>query len=143
MDYPAVFEADRKAGGFVITLPDLPWGVTQAETEAEGLEMAQDLLALVLSEHIRKNLDLPSPGAARGRKVRRVRLPALQEAKVELYRQWRASGITKAEFARRIGIAKTNLDRLFNFKHHSRLDQMEAAFAALGKRLTIALEDAA
>ena len=53
-----------------------------------------------------------------------------------------ASGIRKAELARRLGIPKTTVDRLFNFEHHTRLDQMEAAFAALGKRLSIEISDA-
>ncbi len=33
--------------------------------------------------------------------------------------------------------------RLLAFTHHSRLDQLEAAFLALGKRLAFHLEDAA
>ena len=43
---------------------------------------------------------------------------------------------------RRLGIPKTTVDRLFDPDNHSRLDQMEAAFAALGKRLSIGVEDA-
>jgi antitoxin HicB len=45
--------------------------------------------------------------------------------------------------ARRLGISKTNVDRLFDLKHHSRLDQIEAAVKALGKELTIDVRDAA
>jgi len=44
-----------------------------------------------------------------------------------------ASGIRKAELARRLGIPKTTVDRLFDLDRHTRLDQIEAAFAALGK----------
>ena len=47
------------------------------------------------------------------------------------------------DLARRLGIPKTIIDRLFDLNHHSRLDQMEAAFAALGKRLAVQIEDAA
>lgn len=49
----------------------------------------------------------------------------------ELYKTFRASGMRKAEPARRIGIPKSNLDRLFDLSHRSRLEQLEAAFAAL------------
>jgi predicted RNase H-like HicB family nuclease len=31
----ARFEPDAQKGGFVVTFPDFPWGVTQGETEAE------------------------------------------------------------------------------------------------------------
>ena len=49
----------------------------------------------------------------------------------------------KAEFARRIGIPKTHIERLFSLRHHSRLDRIEAAFAALGKRLHVEVRNAA
>ena len=56
---------------------------------------------------------------------------------------FRASGVKKAELARRLGIPKTTVDRLFDLDNHSRLDQIEAAFAALGKRITLEIQDAA
>jgi hypothetical protein len=62
-------------------------------------------------------------------------LPALQSAKVRLYEAFRESGMRKAELARRIGVPKSNLERLFDLKHHSRLDQLEGAFHALKKRI--------
>lgn len=70
-------------------------------------------------------------------------MPALESAKVELYRAFLASGIRKSELARRLGIAKTNVDRLFALNRKSRFDQIEKAFAALGKRLDIEVRDAA
>jgi len=62
---------------------------------------------------------------------------------VGLYRQWNASALRKVDLARRLGIPKTVIDRLFDLNHHSRLDQLDAAFAVLGKRLSVNIEDAA
>jgi len=42
-----------------------------------------------------------------------------------------------------LGIPKTTVDRLFDFANHTRLDQIEAAFAALGKRIAVEVKDAA
>jgi antitoxin HicB len=56
---------------------------------------------------------------------------------------FRASGIRKAELARRLGIPKTTIDRLFDFNRHTRLDQLEAAFRVLGKRLSVEIREAA
>lgn len=67
----------------------------------------------------------------------------MQAAKVDLYTTFLASGRKKAELARRIGIAKTHIDRLFSLRHYSRLNQVEAAFSALGKRLHVEARDAA
>jgi len=38
---------------------------------------------------------------------------------------------------------KTHIDRLFSLRRHSRLDQIEAGLAALGKRLHVETRDAA
>lgn len=142
MEYPALFDPAEE-GGFVITFPDFSWGVTQGDTEAEGREMALDAILTMIQEHIRKGEPLPRPSRPRGRKYRVIRLPVLQGIKAELYRQFLASGIRKTELARRLGIPKTVVDRLFDLNHHSRLDQIEAAFRVLGKEVAIEIRDAA
>jgi antitoxin HicB len=141
--YLALFEPDREAGGYVVTFPDFGYGVTQGETDKEAMEMAQDLLMLTIGDYIREGKQLPAPSRRRGAKFRAVPLPALHTAKVDLYRAFLESGLKKAEFARRIGIPKTHIERLFSLRHHSRLNQIEAALAALGKRLHVEARDAA
>ena len=141
--YLALFGPDRKAGGYVVTFPDFGYGVTQGETDAEAMERAQDLLMLTIGDYIREGKPLPRPSRRRGAKFRPVPLPALRCAKVDLYVAFHASRLTKAEFARRIGIPKTHIARLFSLRHHSRLDQIEAALRALGKRLHVEARDAA
>ena len=121
--YQSIFEPDREAGGFVITFPDFDWGVSQADTEADALAMAEDLLVTMLGDHIKQSQEIPIPKRRRGSRYRDIRLPALQSAKVELYRVFCASGLRKAELARRIGIPKSNFERLFNLRHHSRLNR--------------------
>jgi antitoxin HicB len=141
--YPALFEPDLKAGGYTVTFPDFGYGVTQGETGEEAMEMARDLLMLTIGDYIREGKPLPAPSRRRGTKFRPVPLPALQSAKVDLYTAFLESGLKKAEFARRIEIPKTHIDRLFSLRHHSRLDRIEAALAALGKRLHVETRDAA
>jgi antitoxin HicB len=142
MEYPALFEPAEE-GGFIITFPDFGWGMSQADTEAEAHIMATALLQTLAQEHIRNGEPLPLSGKPRGRKVRMVRLPALQSAKAELYRLSLASGVRKAELARRLGIPKANVDRVFDLGHRSRLDRIEAAFQALGKEIRIEVRPAA
>ncbi len=141
--YLALFEPDHEAGGYVVTFPDFGYGVTQGETVEEAMEMAQDLLMLTIGDYIREGKQLPAPSRRRGAKFRPVPLPALQTAKIDLFRAFLKSGLKKAEFARRIGIPKTHVERLFSLRRHSRLNQIEAALAALGKRLHIEARDAA
>ena len=141
MEYPALFET-AKEGGFIVTFPDFDWGITQGDSEEEAMEMAADALRTMIQEHVRKGEEIPRPGKPRGRKYRVIRLAALDTTKAELYSAFRASGIKKVELARRLGIPKTTVDRLFDLDHHSRLDQIEGAFAALGKRLAVEVRDA-
>lgn len=62
MRYPARFEPAAE-GGFVVTFRDIPEAITQGETEAEALEMAQDALATALELYVEANRPLPAPSA--------------------------------------------------------------------------------
>ncbi len=143
MKYPALFEPAEE-GGFVITFPDIEEAITQGDDELDARGMARDALITMIAYFIRHGKPVPSPTSQpRGKKYRMIELPAIVSLKTELYIAFLASGIRKSELARRMGIPKTTVDRLFDFKNHTRLDQIEAAFAAIGKRLHIAVEDTA
>src|ERR1017187_6051798 len=102
LSYRALLEPGEE-GGFVVTFPDLGHGATQGESEAEAMEMAADFLASVISDYIASGEPLPPPKKHPGKKYRTVPLPALAAAKAELYRTFLASGVRKAELARRLG----------------------------------------
>jgi antitoxin HicB len=68
-----------------------------------------------------------------------VELPALALLKSALYVISRAQNVNRAELARRLGWHREQVDRLFRLDHNSRLDQLEAAFKALGAPLRFAL----
>lgn len=142
MQYPTLFEPAEESG-FVITFPDWGWGVSQGEDEADATAMAADALETMIAYNIRHGKPVPPPGAAKGRKYRMIELPAMVALKTELYIAFTASGIRKADLAQRLGIPATVVDRLFDFRNRTRLDQIEAAFAALGKRIAVEVEDAA
>jgi len=142
MKYPAVFEPAEE-GGFVITFPDVDEAITQGDDEREGLDMAQDALITMFAHLIREGKPINPPRCPKGRKIRMIDLPVMVSVKTALYIAFRESGMTKAELARKLDIPRANVDRLFDFRHQSRMDQMEAAFRAVGKELTIGVRDAA
>ena len=141
MEYPALFEPQPE-GGYLITFPDFDWGISQGDAEEDSRMMATALLQTMIQKHIRDGEPPPKASRFRGRKYRLIRLPAMQAAKAELYRQFRASGLRKIDLASRMGIPKTVVDRLFDLDHHTRMNQIEAAFEALGKRIDIVVENA-
>jgi antitoxin HicB len=67
----------------------------------------------------------------------------LAQIKLALYLEFRKARISKADLARKMGIAKQQVDRLFDLQHSSRVEQIELAFNALGKVISISIEDAA
>ncbi len=55
----------------------------------------------------------------------------------------REQGIGKAALARRLHCHLQEIDRLLDLQHASRLNQLEQVFAAIEKRLEVAIADAA
>jgi hypothetical protein len=53
----------------------------------------------------------------------------------------RATHVNKSELARRLDWHLPQVDRCLNVRHGSQIDQMEAAFAALGKKLVVNVID--
>jgi antitoxin HicB len=138
--YPVELTPDTN-GTLLVTFPDLAEATTFGEDEAEALLRAVDALETVLAARIDDREDIPLPSAPTGRPC--VALPALSAAKVLLYRAMRKAGVRKADLARRLGWQGPQVDRLLDLGHASRLDQIEQALAALGKRLTVDVADAA
>lgn len=137
LDYPVILEAQPE-GGFVATFPDVPEAITQGEDEDEALFYAIDALETALSFYVDDRKPLPVPSKAkRGQKT--VRPSALECAKLGVYRAMTEQGIKKSELARRLGWHLPQVDRLFDLKHASRFDQIEAAARALGRHIEVSV----
>ena len=78
-------------GGYIVSFPDLPNATTQADTIQEAEEMAADAVRTLFWGLMNAGEEIPSPGKARGRRLHAISLPALESAKIELYRAWKKS----------------------------------------------------
>ena len=125
-------------GGYIVNFPDSPNGWSQGDDRAEALAQAEDLLEEMVLGMMAHGEDVPLPSAAEGRPT--VALPALTAAKLEAYRAMRAAGLNKKQLAERLGWQPSQVTRLFDGRHASRLDQIEAALRALGRRLVVSSE---
>jgi antitoxin HicB len=134
--YPV--QLDEEDGGYVVTLPDIPYGATQGDDLAEALAQAEDFLEEAVLGMMAHGEDVPLPSPAKGRPT--VALPALTAAKLEAYRAMRAAGLNKKQLAERLGWQPSQVTRLFDGRHASRLDQIEAALRVLGRRLVVSSE---
>ncbi len=139
--YPVVL-APNGQGGFIVEFPDVPEALTEGASEAEALRWAEDALAVALSGYVDDNRDIPRPSRL-GRGRHAVSLPPMAAAKLAIYQAMRDQRLTRADLAQRMGCDARQTRRLLDLDHNSRLDQLESALAALGKRLVVEVKDAA
>jgi antitoxin HicB len=135
--YPVILAEDDN-GTILATCPDLPEAATFGEDREEALLRAIDAIETAIQGRIADREPVPLPSAA-GEAV--VELPMQTTLKILLYRTMRERRLRKAALARRLGWKAPQVDRLFDLRHASRLDQLEAAFTALGKRLDVEISD--
>ncbi len=131
-----------EGGHVLVDFLDLP-AHTYADDEDEALARAVDALTTMIGAYMRQRQPIPAPSAP-GRGARTVPLPPLLVAKVELYNTMLAQRVNKAELGRRLRWHLPQIDRVLDVRHASRLDQLEQALAAVGKRLELhVVEEAA
>ncbi len=135
MFYPAQFEAASE-GGYVVTFRDIPEAITQGDSEAEAMLMAEDVLVSAMDFYFEDRRAVPSPSELRPGE-RLVELPASVAAKILLLNALIADGVSNAELARRIGTRPQEVQRIVNLGHATKIDTINKALAALGKRLEV------
>jgi antitoxin HicB len=138
MEYAVTLKRDDN-DTLLVSFPDFPEAHTFGEDIADALERAPEALATAIDAYIKDRRPIPLP-SARGAKYR-VAVPALVEAKMVLYDTMRNAHVNKSELARRLRWHLPQVDRLLAMTHGSKLEQLESAFEAMGKRLVIGLED--
>lgn len=137
MFYPAKFEAASE-GGYVVTFRDVPEAITQGDSDAEAMAMAEDVLVSAMDFYFEDRRAVPSPSAPIGDE-RLVELPASVSAKVLLLNALIAENMSNADLARRMGTRPQEVQRIVNLGHATKIDTIARALAAMGKRLEVRL----
>lgn len=135
-DYPVTLTPDD--GTVLVTFADVPEAITFGADEDEALLQAVDALESALAFYVGERKPLPVPSdPATGQRT--VRPSALESAKLGVYQAMTEQGIKKAELARRLGWHMPQVDRLFDLRHASRFEHIEAAARALGRRVQVSV----
>lgn len=132
MDYPVKLQRDDN-DTVLVTSPDFSELVTYGEDRDDALSYAVGAFEEAIAARMAHGEDIPGPSKGKTR----IRLPAVTTAKVLLYQAMKEKGVTKAELTRRMGIPRQHANRLFNFRHETKLSQFERAFEALGEELNV------
>jgi antitoxin HicB len=145
--YAALLEPES-GGGFTVTFPEIGVGATYGETWDEALRQAEDMLEEAVLGFIAHGEEVPEPApqsdasARDGTHRAPVALPALTAAKLELYRAMRQAGLDAPQLAARLGWPAKKVTHILDGYHVVRLEQLEAALAALGRRFVVTSEQA-
>ena len=139
--YPAALTPDPD-GGFTVTFRDVPEAITEGDTKEEAVLRAEDALESALAMYITAGEPLPVSTKVEPDEEL-VPLSALGMAKTALYEAMRGQGVGRAELARRLRWHLPQVARVLDLRHASRMEQVEAALAALGLRLIVDVAKAA
>ena len=137
LNYPITLTPDTN-GTLLIGFIDFPTVNSVADSKAEVTQEALDALETALQFYFdnRKPVPLPSTVEPDGPTVE---LPALSEAKVLIWNEMFSKQLRKADLARLLGVHSPQVDRLFDLSHASKLDFVEQAAKALGRKLILNL----
>lgn len=137
MKYPLILTPDDN-DTFLVTSPDFPELTSFGEGEADALKHGALALQEAIAGRMSSFTEIPQSSAG----DYLVHVPLALALKVELYWALADAGMTRADLMRATGWSRTKVDRLFNPNHESKLAQIEEAFAALNRTVTVELEAA-
>ncbi|WP_120993120.1 type II toxin-antitoxin system HicB family antitoxin [Stutzerimonas urumqiensis] len=137
-DYAVRFET-HDSPGIAVFCRDLPELNSYGDDEAHALSEAVDAIETTLSLYVDQRRAIPAATPAEpGEHV--VALPTVTVAKIHLWNEMMARGMRKADLCRLLDLKPVTADRLVDFLHASKIEQIEKALAALGKRLRVSIE---
>lgn len=139
--YPASFRRDEN-GRPVVSFPDFPGAHTDGRDLHEAVEEAIDCLGSVIASRIGEKSEIPAPSPMK-RGQRLVPVPLWIAGKLALYLAIRERRMSNSELARRLGVRETVVRRMLDPDHETKSEKLQAALDALGKRMVMAVEDAA
>lgn len=135
--YPVDLSGDG-AEGFLAVAPDVSGCATDGATEHEALSEIADALEEAIAAAMIGKEDIPVPSVANGRRT--VTLGTLMAAKAALYITLRETGTSNTALAAKMGLAETEVRRMLDPRHATKIGRLEAALAMLGRRISVAIE---
>ncbi len=132
---------DEREGGYSVTFPNFDEAFTDGDTVAEAVAEAADCLEEALAGRIARREGIPVPSPAKGRPT--VTPGAVLAAKAALYEALREEQLSNSAFAEAMGIQESEVRRMLDPRHATKIGRLEEALSRFGKRLVVTVEAAA
>lgn len=128
-EYPIIVHQENDH--FWSSCPDIPEAHSAGDTREELLRNALDGIELALSIYVDQRRAIPAPSECAEDQAP-IALPLATCAKISLWNAMCERGMNKADLAALLGLSHTAASRLVDFEHKSKIEQLEAAMAAIG-----------
>ena len=138
--YPYSITRDE-AGFYLVKFPDLSGAATDGKTREEALAEAEDCLAEAVAGYLVRRERVPESTYTDGDAF--ISLDPLLAAKAALNNAMLDAGLSRTEFAARLGVDEKIVRRLLDPKHQSHIRAVLHAAALLGLKAEVRFERAA
>ena len=133
LTYRVVLERDTN-GTILATCPDFPEVAAVGDDEPAALREVFDAIETAIHGRIGDREPVPVPRAP-AKSATSVTLSGQVTLKALLHNAMLEKGMRKADLGNLLGLHPPQVDRLLDPRHSTKLESLESAFAALGKRL--------
>lgn len=139
--YAYPLEVHREPTGVWLSCPDVPEMNASGDTLEEALSDALNGMESALSLYVEQRRKIPQASPT-GSAEAVLHLPAITVAKIMLWNAMQEQAVSRADLAGRLGCSRQAVDRLVDFLHTSKIEQVERGLGVLGRRLSLVLEAA-
>ncbi|MDR0779372.1 MAG: type II toxin-antitoxin system HicB family antitoxin [Pseudomonadales bacterium] len=137
MEYVVNVETDEP--GVLLTCPEVPEFHCGGDDLDDALLHALEMLETTFSIYMDARKLIPLPRKAKTGEIT-LRLPAQISAKVLLHNAMVTAGVRKVELSKRMGgLSGTQIERLLDLRHSTKLETLEAALAVVGCQLELSV----
>lgn len=137
--YPARIRAHE--GTLIVTFRDLPEAITEGHDRGDTLVQATDCLDAALLFRLKEAASIPRPSRILRGDAAIPASPAVA-AKAAFIQAFARAGVTRVELAARIGVGETEVRRMLDPDHGTKIDRLNDGMRALGRTLVITDEEA-
>jgi antitoxin HicB len=132
--YPARLEPSDSS--ILVTFRDLPEATTFGESIVDALGSATDCLDTALLIRLKRGEPVPEPSRAEPHE-KIVPASLGVAAKAAFARAFAESGMTRVALAAELRLGETEIRRMLDPEHATKLDRLNVALQALGRRLVL------
>ncbi|MDC9580827.1 hypothetical protein PSI15_04445 [Xenorhabdus sp. PR6a] len=136
--YPVKLEHDESTGAYIVSCRDLPLMNSVGESIDEALLEAVEGVVTAIAIEIEERRPIPLGSTPlNGECV--ISVPVLVAMKAALHNAMIETGTRKAELARKMGQKPTQIDRLLDVEHSSKIETVELALHQLNRNVGISV----